>query len=122
MGKILDEWIRYIANFLIYVTIACMNESYLTSRGQVTIPRDVRRALGLVEGDRVAFVPDGHLVLLFPIKGDILSLKGALKRSHKGGAIDFKKLREKVSEKWARERGREWGSQTMTLLDTNLLI
>jgi AbrB family looped-hinge helix DNA binding protein len=38
--------------------------SRLTSKGQITIPKAVRRALGLNEGDLVAFtVNDGHASL-----------------------------------------------------------
>jgi AbrB family looped-hinge helix DNA binding protein len=41
-----------------------MQTSTLTSKGQVTIPADVRRRLGLRPGDRVAFVVDGDEVRL----------------------------------------------------------
>ncbi len=58
--------------------------SRITSKGQVTIPKDIRIALGLKAGDRVTFVPDGDRVLLFPMRGDILSLKGVLKPYFKG--------------------------------------
>ena len=51
----------------------------VTSKGQVTIPKDIRKALGLKTGDRVTFVTDGDQAILIPIKGDILSLKGILK-------------------------------------------
>jgi AbrB family looped-hinge helix DNA binding protein len=32
----------------------------ITSKGQVTIPIDVRRQLGLHEGDEVSFIVDGN--------------------------------------------------------------
>ena len=32
------------------------------AKGQVTIPADVRKALGVAEGDRVSFVVDGNSV------------------------------------------------------------
>jgi len=41
-----------------------MQTSTLTSKGQVTIPAEVRRRLGLHPGDRVAFVVDGDEVRL----------------------------------------------------------
>jgi antitoxin PrlF len=41
-----------------------MKTSSLTSKGQVTIPAEVRRLLGLQPGDRVAFVVDGPEVRL----------------------------------------------------------
>ncbi len=51
----------------------------ITSKGQVTIPRDIRRMLGLKPGDRVTFVADGDKAILTPVHGDVLSLKGVLK-------------------------------------------
>jgi antitoxin PrlF len=38
--------------------------STLTTKGQVTIPADVRRRLGLHPGDHVAFIVDGDEVRL----------------------------------------------------------
>jgi AbrB family looped-hinge helix DNA binding protein len=56
----------------------------ITSKGQVTIPSDIRRALGLKTGDRVTFVTDGDRAILLPVRGDFLSLKGVLKPYFKG--------------------------------------
>jgi AbrB family looped-hinge helix DNA binding protein len=39
-----------------------MQTSALTSKGQVTIPAEVRRRLGLLPGDRVAFIVEGEAV------------------------------------------------------------
>jgi len=42
-----------------------MQESTVTIKGQTTIPRDVRRALGLASGDKVRYVIlDGEVRLL----------------------------------------------------------
>ena len=42
-----------------------MQESTVTVKGQTTLPKDVRRALGLVSGDRVRYVIlDGEVRLL----------------------------------------------------------
>ena len=35
----------------------------ITSDGQVTIPKDVREALGVSNGDRITFVVDGNIML-----------------------------------------------------------
>lgn len=42
-----------------------MSDSTLTSKGQVTIPKDVRERLGLKAGDRVTFtpMPDGTVLM-----------------------------------------------------------
>ena len=41
-----------------------MQASTLTSKGQVTIPSDVRKQLGLQPGDRVGFIVEGDEVRL----------------------------------------------------------
>jgi AbrB family looped-hinge helix DNA binding protein len=53
----------------------------MTTKGQVTIPKEVRQHLKLHAGDRVNFVvrPDGE-VLLKPAKIDIRELGGMLYR------------------------------------------
>ena len=56
-----------------------MDESSLSIKGQVTIPKNVRNSLKLKPGDRVTFVTDGHQAILLPIRGDLLSLRGLLK-------------------------------------------
>ncbi len=51
----------------------------LTQKGQVTIPRDVRRALGLKPGDQVWITLDGDRALLVPAHRRPLGhLQGAL--------------------------------------------
>ena len=59
-----------------------MPTSSLTSKGQTTIPLEVRRKLGLKPGDKIDFVigEDG-LVILRPATSDVTELKGLLKRS-----------------------------------------
>ena len=58
-----------------------MPSATLTSKGQVTIPKPVRDALGLETGDRVQFrtAPDGS-IRLEATKRDALSLAGLLHR------------------------------------------
>jgi AbrB family looped-hinge helix DNA binding protein len=41
-----------------------MRDSTLTSKGQVTIPAEVRRRLGLRPGDHVGFVIEGDAIRL----------------------------------------------------------
>jgi antitoxin PrlF len=43
--------------------------SVLTSKGQVTIPKDVRLRLGLKEGERVEFVTEGDRTIIRPAQG-----------------------------------------------------
>jgi antitoxin PrlF len=45
-------------------TVIVMITSKLTSKAQTTIPRPVRNALRLVEGDEIAYIIDGDRVVL----------------------------------------------------------
>jgi len=56
-----------------------MPVSTITSKGQTTIPEEIRRHLKLKPGDRIEFVvePDGRVVLV-PATVDIADLKGIL--------------------------------------------
>lgn len=60
-----------------------MAEARLTRKGQVTIPKEVREALGLSNGDRVAFVATPTGVLLVPARGDIRELRGMFRGRRK---------------------------------------
>ena len=56
-----------------------MQESTVTVKGQTTLPRDVRAALGLTSGDRVRYVIlDGEVRLLKA--RSVKELRGALAR------------------------------------------
>lgn len=56
-----------------------MNSSTLTSKGQTTIPKEIRQHLRLKRGDRMEFVigTDGRVTLL-PASVDVMTLKGIL--------------------------------------------
>ena len=43
-------------------------EATVTSKGQVTIPQEVRQRLGLKQGDRIEFVIEGGVTLLRPAR------------------------------------------------------
>lgn len=42
--------------------ITFVNDAKVMSKGQVTIPKNVREALGIATGDRVTFIVDGNNV------------------------------------------------------------
>jgi antitoxin PrlF len=46
------------------------SEAVLSSKGQVTLPQEVRRRLGLKQGDRVEFALEGELTVLRPARKD----------------------------------------------------
>lgn len=56
-------------------------ESTLTSKGQTTIPKDIRDRLHMKAGDRMTFtvMPDGTVLLRIK-KKSVMSLGGSLRR------------------------------------------
>lgn len=44
--------------------------SSISSKGQVTVPQEIRNRLGLVAGDRVDFVIDGNQTVIRPSRDD----------------------------------------------------
>jgi AbrB family looped-hinge helix DNA binding protein len=56
-------------------------ESTLTSKGQTTIPKDIRDSLGIKSGDRMTFtlMPDGTVLLRVKNKS-VMNLAGTLRR------------------------------------------
>lgn len=58
-----------------------MPTATLTSKGQVTIPREIRERLGLHQGDRIEFIVarDGTLELR-PLAHSVRELAGLLRR------------------------------------------
>lgn len=48
-----------------------MNSSALTTKGQITIPVDIRRQLGLHPGDKIGFMIEDNRVVLFRKESNI---------------------------------------------------
>jgi AbrB family looped-hinge helix DNA binding protein len=58
-----------------------MSAAVMTSKGQVTIPLDVRKKLGLDQGDRVDFVDLGNNQFgIMAAVEDVSSLKGMVRK------------------------------------------
>lgn len=56
-----------------------MSSATVTSKGQVTIPIDVRTRPGLKPGSRLVFVPlDNGGCEIYPVAGSIKNLKGVV--------------------------------------------
>lgn len=64
--------------------------STLTSKAQITLPKDVRLMLQLEPGDKVAFVPqaNGQIVVSKASKASFASLRGLLPAPSKAHTID----------------------------------
>ncbi len=60
-----------------------MTAATLTSKGQITVPKEVRQFLSLSAGDRLDFIidRDGE-IRLKPSYVDVSDLKGILKQTH----------------------------------------
>jgi AbrB family looped-hinge helix DNA binding protein len=66
-----------------------MSEAKLTSKGQITLPKEIRLKLGLKHGDRVRFiVEDDGRVRLLPAKRDVTELMGILPRPKRTLSIE----------------------------------
>jgi antitoxin PrlF len=66
-----------------------MSEARMTSKGQITVPRDVRLKLNLKPGDRVLFiVEDDGAVRMRAANKDISSLVGILPRPKRAATLE----------------------------------
>lgn len=75
----------------------------VTSKGQITIPSEIRKKLGISYGDEVDFkIVDGDVVLESVAKPiDIEELKGILHSTKKVSDEELRTARSKVlSKKW----------------------
>jgi AbrB family looped-hinge helix DNA binding protein len=72
-----------------------MSTSTITAKGQVTIPKEIRKTLGLKTADRLLFLQEKGRVILYPIKGNILNVYATIKQKK---PLDFKNLRKKTKE------------------------
>jgi len=55
-----------------------MSTATITSKGQITIPKEIRDALNLHPGDRLDFIIDNGRVYVQPADVDVRSLSGLL--------------------------------------------
>jgi len=79
-----------------------MTATTLTKKWQVTIPKEIRDLLGLKERDKILFIEQGGIVVLKPIKGNVLDLKGSVSPRHQ--PEDFNAVRERVKTSIAARR------------------
>jgi antitoxin PrlF len=69
-----------------------MPSAKLTSKGQITIPKEVRKALGLQTGDRLAFrLREDGTVQVEAETVDLLSLRGSVRTKVKGVSVEAMK-------------------------------
>ncbi|HEY9127647.1 MAG TPA: AbrB/MazE/SpoVT family DNA-binding domain-containing protein [Acidobacteriaceae bacterium] len=88
-----------------------MPTATLTSKGQLTIPVEVREALGLKTGDKIDFFPnqDGSYTLQ-PKTGSIMEMRGILAKYAKGRkALTIAEMDEAIGEAVAEDYLRSVG-------------
>ncbi len=79
-----------------------MPTAKLTSKGQLTVPREVRTLLGLRTGDHVAFVVrDDGTVSVEAEKKSLMRLRGILHPKVKGVTIED--MNEAIRKGWSGE-------------------
>ena len=72
-----------------------MVESTITSKGQTTLPKSVREALGVRPGDRVRYVVLGDEVRITPVR-PLARLFGVLK--HDGPPVSLEEMERAIAD------------------------
>ncbi|MBI1741982.1 type II toxin-antitoxin system PrlF family antitoxin [Candidatus Acetothermia bacterium] len=79
--------------------------SKLTSKGQTTIPKEIREYLGLQPGDRVVFLRKDGQVVLQGVNETFLDLRGRVKARHR--PEDFEHIRHQTKRRVAQKVARD---------------
>ena len=79
-----------------------MATASLTSKGQITVPIEVREDLGLKAGDRISFIKGEHGEYIMKAKtGSIMNLRGCVKWT--GNPVTIEEMNEAIAKGWAGE-------------------
>ncbi|MCP4424641.1 MAG: AbrB/MazE/SpoVT family DNA-binding domain-containing protein [Chloroflexi bacterium] len=73
-------------------------------RGQITIPKSLRRSLGIKPGDSLAITQTNGELALQPVQGTIFDLVGSIPVD---GPQDFDKIRERAKQHVAQKMAKE---------------
>ncbi len=85
-------------------------KSTITSKGQTTIPNQIRKKMGLKPGDGLIYSIEGDHILLKPVKGTLLDAYVSVKPRRR--PEDFSRLRRQVRNKRADAIQRKKQAQT----------
>ena len=72
----------------------------VTSKGQVTIPKEIRETLGVIEGDRLIFLVEGDKVVLKKVGSEKLTDILSRRKPWEEKGLDFQR---RLREEWRRE-------------------
>ena len=76
-------------------------ETSVTEKGQVTIPQDIRRLLGIQPRDKIRFEVDGDVVKISRAESKLLKWFGSV--TPRNRPEDFEKVREEFEKGVAEE-------------------
>lgn len=68
-------------------------------KGQITLPREIRRKLKIKSGDRMAVILDGDQIVFKPFTKTLLDMRGSIKVK---GEQEFDKVRREALKKHAK--------------------
>lgn len=80
-----------------------MRKARVTSKGQITIPVELRRELGIEPGDTNLFVRSDGTTSIMKAQSAVDETAGAFRRYANGTALSARELREAAEESWAEE-------------------
>lgn len=69
----------------------------VTSKGQVTIPKEIRETLGVIEGDKLIFLVEGDKVVLRKVGSEKLSDILSRRRPWGESGLEFQR---RLREEW----------------------
>jgi len=84
-----------------------MSTLTVTSKGQVTLRKDLLEHLGVRSGDKISVekLPDGRIeVKAARLAGNISDLFGSLKGKKKGRSLSIEEMNEVIARGWAGKR------------------
>ena len=77
-----------------------MATATLTSKGQITVPKEVRDQLKLKTGQKFEFRVDGGQVVMRPRNTDVTKLRGIVK-VRPGQRVTIEEMNETIADAWA---------------------
>lgn len=78
----------------------------VSPKGQVTLPREIRRKLKIKSGDQMAVILDGDQIVFKPFTKTLLEMRGSVKVK---GEQDFEQIRAEVLSKRAKRNAEDEG-------------
>jgi AbrB family looped-hinge helix DNA binding protein len=77
-----------------------MNSSYVTSKGQLVVPSQIRRRYGIKPGTRINFVEEGNRIIFQPVTHEYIeSFCGIFKQKHGEKSVVQEHLEERRAER-----------------------